>query len=187
MSNLGPIPRLETERLLLRPFCLYDAKRYFELSTHPEVLKGTDMPHRIDLQTTNEWIVTHSECWQHRKELYLLITLVETREIVGSISLFTNEAHSKADVGYWIARDQWGRGFATEACEVFIEYAFETVNLNKLEATHLLGNPASGRVLEKLGFQYEGFQRQGYFKDSRFQDVVLYGFLKPEYLKLKQG
>lgn len=179
--DLGPIPKLETERLILRPFCLYDARPYFELATDPNVIQGTDMPHPLELQAANEWIISQSEAWQHRKELYHLVTSKETREIVGSISLFTNEAHKKADVGYWVAHKHWGKGYATEMVKVIVDYAFRVVKLNKLEANHLLRNPSSGNVLKKAGFQYEGLQRQGYYKDEQHLDLVFYGLLRSEW------
>ena len=55
-------------------------------------------------------------------------------------------------MGYWIARQHWGKGFATEACRSLIEIA-RTLKLPRLEASHFIDNPASGRVLEKLGFE----------------------------------
>ena len=56
------------------------------------------------------------------------------------------------ELGYWIMRANWGRGFATEACSALIDIA-RTLGLSRLEAGHFIDNPASGRVLEKLGFE----------------------------------
>lgn len=185
MNNLGSMPRIETERLLLRPFCLYDVKTYYGLATDEEVLKGTDMPHELDEASAREWVVAHPESWQRRKELFVLVTTLDTREIVGSVSVFTYDRHDKADLGYWIARSEWGKGYATEATEAIVKYVFGTMKLHKLEANHLARNPSSGKVLEKLGFIYEGLHRDAYLKDGVHEDLVFYGLLRDEYMKAR--
>lgn len=182
-QNKGPIPKLQTERLILRPFCLYDAKNYFKLVSDPRVLDTTDMPHLIEEPIMREWIMYQPEAWKENRELCLLTTLKATREILGSISLFIYERHNKADLGYWIACDHWGKGYATEAASVMIRFAFEELKLHKLEANHLERNDMSKRVLEKLGFQYEGMPRETYLKGDKYENLKLYGLLSRDYLE----
>ncbi len=179
--KLPPMPRIKTERLLLRPFNLYDAKPYVRLISHPKVLHDTDTPHDLSEQSTYEWINQHSSFWNNRQNVFLLITSLETREIVGAASLFIYSYHNKADLGYWIAYPHWGKGYATEANKEMVSIAFDTLNLFRLEANHLLRNPTSGRVLTKLGFTQEGILRKGYLKDNIYEDLVLYGQLQSDY------
>jgi hypothetical protein len=68
--------------------------------------------------------------------------------------------HSQAEMGFWIGVDYWGQGFATEAGQAVIRFGFERLNLNRVHAHHMVRNPASGRVLEKLGMKREGALRQ---------------------------
>jgi RimJ/RimL family protein N-acetyltransferase len=75
-------------------------------------------------------------------------------ELVGYCSL-KRRPSGAVELGYWIARAYWGRGFATEACSALIDIA-RTLGLPRLEAGHFIDNPASGRVLEKLGFEALG-------------------------------
>lgn len=178
---MGAMPRIKTERLLLRPFCLYDAKNYFSLITDPYILSGTDMPHDIDEPSAREWIVGHPEYWERRRELFMLATSLETREIIGSISIFTHERHNKAEVGYWIAHREWGKGYATEMTLTMVTFAFKTMNLHKLEANHLVRNPSSGKVLQKIGFKNEGLLRESYLKDGIYEDLAYYGLLQSEF------
>lgn len=178
---MGPMPRIKTKRLLLRPFCLYDAKTYFALATDPAVLSGTDMPHDLDEASAREWIVSHPECWERRKELFMLATSLENREIIGSVSIFTHDRHNKAELGYWIAHSFWNKGFASEATLAMVTFAFETMKLHKIEANHLVRNPSSGKVLQKIGFKYEGLLRQSYLKDGIFEDLAYYGLLQSEF------
>ena len=74
--------------------------------------------------------------------------------LVGSCGL-GRRASGRIELGYWIARPFWGRGFATEAGEALVAMA-RALGLDRLEASHFIDNPASGRVLEKLGFQSTG-------------------------------
>ena len=75
-------------------------------------------------------------------------------QLVGACGLGRRPSGA-VELGYWIARGQWGRGLASEACVALIEIA-RTLGLARLEAAHFLDNPASGRVLEKLGFEPSG-------------------------------
>jgi RimJ/RimL family protein N-acetyltransferase len=75
-------------------------------------------------------------------------------KLVGSCGLGRRPSGA-VEMGYWIARPFWGRGFATEACSALIDIA-RTLGLTQLEASHFIDNPASGRVLDKLGFQSTG-------------------------------
>ena len=83
-----------------------------------------------------------------------------------------------AEVGYWLAKPFWGRGIMTAAAERLCHLAFEELGLAKITAHVLAPNLASARVLEKCGFQQEGYLRQHFLKDGRFLDVRLFGRLK---------
>ena len=83
-----------------------------------------------------------------------------------------------AEVGYWLAKSLWGRGIMTAVVERLCRLAFEELGLVKITAHVFPPNLASARVLEKCGFQQEGFLRQHFLKDGRFLDVRLFGRLK---------
>ena len=75
----------------------------------------------------------------------------------------------------------WKQGYCTEAARAVLRYGFETRGLNRIGARHLARNPASGRVMQKLGMHYEGTRRQHVLKWGVFEDIVLYAILKSEY------
>lgn len=83
-----------------------------------------------------------------------------------------------AFVGYWLGRDHWGRGIATEALAAVCAYGFARRPLQRIEARVLAWNPASARVLEKAGFRYEGRQRRAAIKDGHVLDLLLYARLR---------
>jgi RimJ/RimL family protein N-acetyltransferase len=84
----------------------------------------------------------------------------------------------RAEVGYWLAKPLWGRGIMTAVVQRVCRYAFEEFGLARIIAHVASHNPASARVLEKCGFQEEGFLRSHFFKDGRFIDARLFGLLR---------
>ena len=88
---------------------------------------------------------------------------------------------SLAELGYWIGVPYWGRGYATEAAREVVKYGFEKVQLNRIFAAHFKHNPASGKVLQKIGMKYEGCMRQNILKWGDFIDVEVYSILRQEF------
>jgi len=102
--------------------------------------------------------------------------------LIGACGLDGFQAHKsqshRAEVGYWLAKPFWGRGVMTAVVQRVCRHAFEDFGLAKLTAHVSPHNPASARVLEKCGFQQEGFLRQHFLKDGRFLDARLFGLLR---------
>ena len=103
--------------------------------------------------------------------------------LVGAIGLDIRRAHDSAELGYWVGAEFWNRGYCTEAALAILDYGFERLQLNRVHAAHLERNPASGRVLLKLGMQREGELRQHLKKLERYEDLVLYGILREEWTR----
>lgn len=101
--------------------------------------------------------------------------------VIGTATLHHMDApNRRAEIGFAVARDQWGRGYATEAVARLIRHAFDDLGMHRLEADPDPRNAASIRVLEKLGFKYEGLLRERYFHDGEPQDAAYYGLLRQE-------
>jgi ribosomal-protein-alanine N-acetyltransferase len=81
-------------------------------------------------------------------------------------------------VAYYLAEKAWGKGYMTEILKRVIDFCFDELGLNRVEADHFARNPASGRVMEKAGMTKEGLARQKYCKDGEFLDAVLYAIVK---------
>jgi [ribosomal protein S5]-alanine N-acetyltransferase len=97
---------------------------------------------------------------------------------VGLDGLVIGQTH-RAEIGYWLAKPFWGRGIMTAAVLVVCRHAFENLGLAKIVGHTFSFNTASGRVLEKCGFESEGYLRRHYLKDGKFIDARAYGLLKP--------
>jgi RimJ/RimL family protein N-acetyltransferase len=96
-----------------------------------------------------------------------------------------NLDHALAEMGYWIGKPFWNHGYCTEAAKRLVRFGFEALQLNRILARHLSRNPASGRVMEKIGMQYEGCLRQHIKKWGVFEDLKIYAILKETYRKQK--
>ena len=178
-------PTLETARLILRPFELSDAKNVQRLAGHKLVAQTTaTVPHPYHDGMAEAWISTHGELFATGKGVQFAMVPKSNSELVGCISLFDlAEVHRRAEMGYWVGVEFWGKGYCTEAAYEVLRYGFEVLNLNKVEACHMDINPASGQVMKKIGMKQEDRLRQDRWKDGRFVDIDLYGILQIEFLK----
>jgi RimJ/RimL family protein N-acetyltransferase len=105
------------------------------------------------------------------------VTDRDSGELFGAVGLQIEPGHALGELGYWIGVPYWGRGYATEAARALMRYGYSRLGLHRIQARHFLRNPASGRVMEKLGMSREGVLRQSVRKWGRFEDVVLYARL----------
>ena len=108
------------------------------------------------------------------------IAIASREEAIGCIGMLPQEdvARISAEVGYWLGEPFWNRGIATGALRMLTEYAFGELELVRLYATVMEWNPASARVLEKAGYQYEGRLRRSVAKDGQIIDQWLYAMVR---------
>jgi [ribosomal protein S5]-alanine N-acetyltransferase len=175
---LPGLPTITTERLVLRPFRIEDASRVQELAGAREIYATTEkVPHPYEDGMAEEWIASLDAKFESREQVALAVTLAESGSLVGSVSLRVALPHRRASLGYWIGVPYWGRGYATETAIAMIRYGFEGLELHRITAQHMLGNPASGRVMLKAGMQREGELVDEILKDGVFHTLVVYGIV----------
>ena len=105
----------------------------------------------------------------------------KTGHLVGTIGYMSYDMeNASVEVGYSLARWLWNGGYMTEALARVIDYTFDAMDVNRIEAQHELDNPASGRVMEKCGMRKEGVLRQRLYNKGKFVDVALYAILKDD-------
>ncbi len=177
------LPQLTSERLLLRPFVQSDAPRVEQLAGAREVASATlTIPHPYPSGAAAVWIGTHAAAWERGDRLTLAICEIDAPgDILGAISLAIAAEHEHGEIGYWVAVMAWGRGYATEAARSLVSYAFAQLHLHRVLGRHFVRNPASGRVMQKLGMRLEGIHRDAYKRWGKFEDVAVYGILEPEW------
>lgn len=176
-------PTLHTARLLLRPFALADAQDVQRLAGDKAIADTTaNIPHPYLDGMAEQWIATHQERFETAELVNFAIVQRDIGILIGAISLMNLSAHHKrGELGYWIGQPYWNKGYCTEAAQAILAYGFSGLELNRIHGRFLKRNPASGRVMEKIGMIQEGCLRAHDKKWEQFEDVVLYGMLKSEW------
>lgn len=172
-------PELQTDRLLLRPFTPNDAPGVRELAGDRDIAATTlNIPHPYEEGMAEEWIRTHREKFERGELANFAITLRGDGNLIGAIGLVIVPEHERAELGYWIGKPHWGNGYCTEAARAVAEYGFRELGLNRIHASHFSHNPASGRILQKIGMSREGCLKQHVRKWEKFVDLEVYGTVK---------
>ena len=175
-------PPLLTERLILRSLTLGDAQDVQHLAGERDIaLMVLRIPHPYEDGMAEEWIRACADAYKKDEAINFAITLRTDKNLIGAIGLELEPENERAELGYWIGKPYWNHGYATEAARVVVAYSFEVLKLNRIYAYHFTRNPASGRVLEKVGMRYEGCRRQHTKKWDNFEDSIGYGMLKADY------
>ena len=179
------LPTITLKRLILRPFNLDDAKLVQEYAGNKDVAKTTlNIPYPYEDGMAEQWISTHLEEYNKGNSIVLAITHKEDNYFIGAISIMINKRFDRGELGYWIGKQYWGNGYCTEAAKGIVEFGFNNMNLNKIFASHLKKNPASGCVMKKINMKYEGLLKQHVKKWDNYEDIVCYGLTKNEFLEL---
>ena len=175
-------PLLETPRLLLRPFTLSDASEVQRLAGAWEIADKTlNVPHPYADGMAEAWIGGHAARFAEGEAATFAIAARDEGRLLGCIGLVMALPHRRADLGYWLGIPFWNQGYMTEAARAVVGYVFGTLSLHKITASHLARNPASGRVMEKVGMTREGVLRQHAVKNGRLEDLVVYGLLSSDW------
>lgn len=178
------MPLLHTERLLLRPLDMSDVSTMHALSNDPEIAANlADMPHPYPREAA-EAVVNAMQELAARGEAFafgVVPAASEAQTLAGVIYLVLNAANQHGEIIYWIGKPFWGCGYATEAVQAVIKFAFSTLNLHRVHASVFGHNAASVRVMQKCGMQYEGTLKQHELKNGQFVDLLCYGLLRDEW------
>ncbi len=177
-----PFPRLETPRLWLRAFTPADVLPLVALAGNYEVARNTlNIPHPYRAEDARHWVQATQEAHAQQTGYAFAIELRATGEFIGGIGLTLERRFDRAEAGYWLGQPHWGRGLASEALGALLRFGFEELGLNKIYATHLAGNPASGRVMRKNGMIKEGELVQHTRRDGQYHDLWQYRLTRAEY------
>jgi len=175
-------PTLHTERLILRPFSLEDAPIVRELAGAFEIADVTlNVPHPYEEGMAEEWISSHEAVYAEGRGTPYAIVRRDDAQLLGAINLMLTPRFDRAELGYWLGVPFWGKGYCTEAARAIIDYGFRELGLVKIVGTHLTRNPASGRVMSKVGLVQEGILRQHVKRWGDHEDIATYGLLRPEW------
>ncbi|MBC7854912.1 MAG: GNAT family N-acetyltransferase [Pirellulaceae bacterium] len=180
-------PTLTTERLLLRALALADAPTIQQLAGDREVADTTRLiPHPYPDGLAETWIASLQPRYEKGEGVSFGIALKDG-PLIGSIGLLLNLVDHHGELGYWIGKAWWNQGICTEAAAAVLGYAFETLELERVFANYFARNPASGRVISKLGMKQEGILRRHRCKWGQYEDLIVCGILRGEHQSLNKA
>ena len=181
MNKLGT-KRIETERLILRRYVMEDAEdMYNHWASDKEVTKYLSWPTHPSVDITRMLIGDWISKYEDGGYFNWVIELKNAGTAIGNISVVNLEEEiDAAEIGYCMSRNYWGQGIMPEALRAVMDYLFDEVGLNRVEAYHDVNNPKSGRVMEKAGMKREGVLRQAKRNNLGIHDVVLYAVIKDD-------
>ncbi|MDG4850674.1 GNAT family N-acetyltransferase [Peribacillus frigoritolerans] len=169
---------ITTKRLVLRIFQKSDAVAVTKLCNNYNIYKNTlYLPYPYTIEDALSWIEHHLDNFYANKSYEFAITDKESGKLYGAIALSNNQKFNNGEIAYWIGKKFWGNGYATEAAQAILHFAFEEKQYHKVFARYFNSNPASGRVMQKLGLKKEGILIDHVRKENRFEDLVYYGII----------
>ncbi len=176
-------PLIETQRLILREVTIEDAGDMFNYLSDIDVVK----PMGLDpCQTVNDvWdeIKWYESIFQEGTGIRWGITLKDTGKVIGSCGFLNMVTkHHRAEIGYELSKDHWGKGIASEALEAVLMYGYRHFHLERIEALIEPDNHPSQKLVEKQGFRREGLLRHYEYTCGKFDDLYMYSLIKEDLL-----
>lgn len=173
---------LRTTRLDLRPLAPIDAEALFALKSDALVQRYGSHTPWTDLQQAIDYIDRDRRSMADGQHVQFAVVRREDDAMLGTCTLYQLDAQCRrADVGYALLPSAWGRGYANEAVTALLDWGFETLALNRVEADIDPRNAASARALERLGFTREGHLRERWIVGGEVGDSLIYGLLAREW------
>jgi len=174
--------QIETERLILRRFVIDDAQDIFNnWASDTDVTKFLTWPAHPAVEVTKAIIADWVERYSKDDFYQWAIVPKELSEPIGSIAAVEiKEEINAAHIGYCIGKKWWHQGYTSEALKAVIDYFFDEVGADRVDARHDTNNPHSGMVMKKCGMQYEGTLRNGDRNNTGICDASYYGILRGE-------
>ncbi len=180
LNNIGTTT-LETERLILRKFHITDAQDMFDnWAKNPTVCKFLTWEHHDCVETTQKVLTSWINAYETETQYNWAIVSKATSKVIGSISVVDmSQKHRNCEIGYCIGENYWNKGIATEALKTVINYMFDVVGMHRIQAKHDAKNPASGKVMEKSGMNFEGTMKHARLhKDNSWGDTNIWAIIK---------
>lgn len=166
-------PAIVTTRLRLRPMELDDGPTIHRLVNDKEICYNcVDIPYPYPEGAAESWILGHPMRFMQQQAAIFAITKDE--EIIGACGIEYKYSADHYEIGYWIGRDFWGNGYATEAAQHLLNFGLYDLNLPEIYAESLSTNVNSCRVLEKIGMQHVARTRKPCHSPPKDKDVEIY-------------
>ena len=175
---LNKFPALTTERLLLRRIMPADQQFIFEALSHPLVIKYYGVSYK-SFDATADQMKFYDDLLKDETGIWWAICFKDNAaEMIGACGFnYRNHQHKKIEIGYWLLPGYFGKGIMTQAAPVIINYAFNEMDIHRIEAVVEDGNDDSAKLLKKLNFNYEGTLVDSEIKNGQFISLQYWALL----------
>ena len=178
------LPVIEASRVRLRHLEESDTDSLFEIFSDREAMRYWSAPPFEERAEAAKLLAEIHEYFRQKTLFQWGIARRDDDKIIGTSTLFHLDGKNRrAEIGYALNRQFWGNGFVNEALTALFNFAFAELNLHRIEADVDPQNSASIRVLERLGFQKEGYLRERWIVGGEIQDALFYGLLRSDWEK----
>ena len=172
---------LDTAQLRLRPFAPGDAPEVERMAGERRVSEMTlNIPYPYPVGLAAQWIASHAPAASEGSLYTFAIERKDDGALLGAISITLTPRFRRAEIGYWLGVEHWGRGYMTEAARAVLTFGFEQLGLVRIQATCYPRNAASAKVMQKIGMAHEGLLRGYVYKDGVQEDIAMYAVLRSE-------
>ena len=179
--NWEHLPTINTSRLCLRRIRTEDVEDFYAVYSNLEVMRYWSTPPLANRDAASKLISEIHEGLERHELLKWGIALRTNDKLIGSVTLFHADfTHRRAEIGYALGHAYWGNGYMQETLKAVLNYAFDVLNLHRIEADVDPRNDPSVRTLERLGFQREGYLRERWQVNGEIQDAYFYGLLRSD-------
>ncbi len=179
--------KMETERLIMRPYTLKDAEAVYQVVGRREIAETTiNIPHPYPRGTVDWWINFINENIKNDRAYEFGIFLKQKpHTYIGNCGLISlSKQHNNAEIAYFISPDHWGQGYASEAAARIVEFGFRELQLERIGGRCMTKNIGSRQVMEKAGLKYEGLSRHEVLKWDTYEDVWKFGLIREEWAEI---
>ena len=168
---------IQTNRLLLRRFTDDDFEKVFKVFSHPEVIKHYGVSYS-SLEETKKQMQFFTDLEINNTGQWFAVCSADNKIFYGGCGLNNISAqHRKGEIGYWLLHEFWGKGIIAEAAPLVCEYGFKKLNLHRIEAVVENDNINSKKIMEKLGFNFEGTMEECEIKNGEYISLDMYAKL----------
>ena len=172
---------LVADLVRLRPLERADIGGILRYVRAQEIADNTFVPQPYTAEDAQEFVQKAQDGWTFDDGYVFALIDRSSGCFAGCMGIHPIRMHDRAEVGYWLGKPFWGRGLATAALRRLIQFGFEVLKLNRIEAGHFPHNPASGRVMLKAKMRYEGLRRDYVLHRDAHKDLVWYAILRVDY------
>lgn len=173
-------PQLATERLDLIEIKPFHQMDFFNVFKNEKVARFYNIPQLREPKEAKVYLDLFELRFKMKTGIRWGIALKGQNNIIGTIGFNSFQKNHKGNFAYDLHFDFWNKGIVTEAAKEILNYAFQHLALNRAEAEVMIGNTGSERVLQKLGFTFEGVVRDGMFMDGNYYDIKLFSLLRKD-------